>query len=71
MKFYYMTKTKGRAGCSNSVWRVTEDYETKAKLKKAKTSSRTTVKGIYTESELTEKWGTDNANRFMAEARPW
>lgn len=71
MKFYYMTKTKGKAGCASTTWRVAEDYETKEKLKKAKTNSRTTVKGIYTEKELVETWGKDNANKFMAEAKAW
>lgn len=71
MKFYYMTKTKGKAGSASTTMRVTEDYATKAEVKKAKKNDRTTVKGVWTEEELVEAWGAENAQKFMAEAKPW
>lgn len=71
MKFYYMTKTKGKAGCSNATWRVTEDFATKAELKKRKRDSRVSVPYVHTEAELIETWGAENAQRIMSEAKPY
>ena len=70
MKLYYMTKTKGKAGSANTAMRVTE-AESKAEVKKAKKSDRTSVKGVWTETELVEVWGAENAQKFIAEAKPW
>ena len=71
MKFYYMTKTKGKCGCASTTMRVTEVYETKSSLKKAKNGDGTSVKGVWTETELVEVWGAENAQKFIAEAKPW
>lgn len=71
MKFYYMTKKKGKAGCSNSIWKVTEEFDTKTALKKRKAYGTISVPYIHTEAELTEKWGMENAQRIMSEAKPY
>ena len=70
MKFYYMTKTKGKCGVANTVMHVTDNYETKAEVKKAKKTDRTSVKGVWTEAEVAEAWG-ENAQKIIAEAKPW
>ena len=71
MKLYYMTKKKGKAGCSNSTWKVTEEFDTKTALKKCKAYGNTSVPYIHTEAELAEKWGTENAQRIIAQAKPY
>ncbi len=71
MKFYYMTKSKGKCGCASTTMRMTESYKTKTALKNAKKGVNTSVKGVWTEEELFEAWGAENAQKFIAEAKPW
>ena len=71
MKFYYATKTKGKCGCATTTMRVTEDYKTKTALKNAKKGDGRSILGVWTEEQLFEAWGEENAKQFMAEAKPW
>ena len=71
MKFYYMTKSKGKCGIATTTMRVTEDYKTKTALKKAMQERMRTVVGVWTEEQLFEACGEENAKKFIAEAKPW
>lgn len=53
MMLYYMTKSKGRAGCSSSTWRKTDSFSSKAELKRYFKGLRT-ITYIYTEAQLDE-----------------
>lgn len=70
MKLYYKTRSKGRSGCSSSAWRVTEDYDTKAQLKKAKRGTYTSVVECLTEEQLVEQYATAY-EKIMKEAKPY
>lgn len=53
MKIYYVTKSKGRAGCANITYR-TGDYASKAELRREYKGKGATVVKAYYESEMTE-----------------
>ena len=54
MKYYFKTKSSGKCGCSNTAWRVTEDFATKTALKKRWQNA----KEIYTEEQLENAYKT-------------
>lgn len=48
MKYYFMTTSKGKCGCGNYTWRVTENFATKTALKKRYGNAKV----VYTEEQL-------------------
>ena len=64
MTYYYMTKSKGRAGCANSTWRKGE-FSSKADIKRK--YKGITVKYIMTEEELPE----NTKEQIKRQARPY
>lgn len=64
MKLYYYTSSKDRIGCRHTQLRVTEKYATKSELRKKHSSFYGTLKEIYTEKNIIEKFGEDALKRF-------
>lgn len=54
MKLYYITKSKGRAGCANITYR-TGEYNSKAELKREYKWKGSTIIKVYTEDEMTDE----------------
>lgn len=54
-KIYYITKSKGRAGCSNLSYRIADKYESKAELKRDYKWRDATVIKAYYEEEMTDE----------------
>lgn len=52
MKYYFRTSSAGKCGCSNSTWKVTENFDTKKALK----NRFSNAKEIYTEEQLEAKY---------------
>lgn len=69
MKLYYQVKSNGKCGCSHYNWYITEAFNTKAALKKAKrdyTGTRV-IKAVLTEEQVMELPETAK-NRILDEA---
>lgn len=58
MKLYYITKSKGRAGCANISYRAGE-YDSKAELKREYKRKDATILKVYTEDEMTDEVRTN------------
>lgn len=54
MTIYYVTKSKGRAGCANITYRIGE-YESKADLKRDYKWKGATIVKAYYENEMTDE----------------
>ena len=69
MRLYYYTTSTDRIGNRHTQLRVTEKYTTKSALKKHHKSFYGTLKEIYTEKNIIEKFGEDILKKFEAEAK--
>ena len=67
MKYYFMTKSSSKCGCSNTTWRVTEDFATKTALKKKINNA----KYVYTEEQLKEHTSVASFEQIKATAVVW
>lgn len=68
MLFYYMTKSKGRAGCAGVTWHKTEAYKTKKDLRTAEGRWGRVIEYVFTETQLVEKCGEANAKKIIERA---
>ena len=68
MKLYYITTSKDRIGNRSDKVRVTEKYNTKAELKRHHSSFYGTLKEIYTEQNIIDKFGADRLQYWESEA---
>lgn len=68
MTYYYMTESKGKCGCSNYSWNVSNKYKSKAELKRRVLR---TIKYIFTEEELFKKCSIETAKKIIATSRPY
>ena len=66
MKYYFLIKKSGKCGCSSRLWKVTEEYDTKAALRK----NNSNVREVWTEEQLEQKYGS-GASQIKAQAIEW
>lgn len=66
MKYYFKIKRKGKCGCANTTWRVSEQFETKKAIKEHFLN----VKEILTEKQLEDTYG-EASRRIKAQAVTW
>lgn len=65
MKFYVVTKSAGKCGCSSVRYRVVENYKTKAEVRKAYGSGfYGRIQAIYTEAQAEEAFGENLKKLF-------
>lgn len=65
MRFYVVTKSAGKCGCSSMRYRVVENYQTKAEVRKAYGSGfYGRIQAIYTEAQAEEAFG-DNFRKLF------
>lgn len=66
MKYYFKTKSKGKCGCANTTWRVSDQFETKKAIKEHFLN----VREVLTEKQLEDTYG-ETARRIKARAITW
>lgn len=64
MTFYYLTTSKGRAGCNNVNWHKGE-FNTKAEVKEKYKRLNVRVVAIFTEEQFRERYGNSLDNRVQ------